>query len=140
MTGRLQEIVVEGVEGERPEDVALEWVRRLDLGDGVRVAVVASQARARPRRFVVHQGRVVSPQQHAAAVMAGDLEAVLRVEGRAMDAWEILQAARRHNSPLSTATMATINLAARQLVRAGRACRGRGHNTWMAAHPDAAVA
>jgi hypothetical protein len=140
MKGRLQEIVVEGIEGERPEDIALDWVRRLELADGVRVAVVSGQTHARPRRFVVHQGRVVSPQQHAAAVMAGDLEVVLRAEGRAMDAWEILQAARAQNSPLSTATMATISLAARQLVREGRAARGRVHNTWITKHRDAAVA
>jgi hypothetical protein len=140
MQSQLQEIVVEALEGVRPEEVALEWVRRLELADGVRVAVVGSGSQTRPRRFVVHQGRVVSPQQHAAAVVAGDLEAVLRAEGRPMDAWEILQAARRQNSALATATMATISLAARQLVREGRASRGRVHNTWATPRRDAAVA
>ncbi len=128
----LREIVVEAADGQRPDEVALEWTRRLELRDGVRVAVLWGASTTRPRRFVVYDGVVVSPQRYAAVSISGPLEELLRAEGRPLDAWEILVAARRRGSPVAAMPMATIAGAARLLAREGRLRRGSAPDSWTA--------
>lgn len=128
----LREIVVESADGQRPEEVALGWTRRLELSDGVRVAVQSSRSPARPRRFVVYAGDVVSPQRYAAITISDALEVLLHAEGRPLDAWEILVAARRRESPVAAMPMATIAGAARLLEREGRLRRGTAPDSWRA--------
>src|SRR5262249_51610039 len=123
-----------------PEHVAEIWVRQLALRDGVRIAVQSSANGARPRRYVAYQGQAISPRTYAALSVVDDVERLLRSEGRAMDAWEILQAARRRGEPLAQLPVATITQAARLLVRERRLYRGPARDTWMAPRRDEAVA
>ena len=128
----LREIVVQAADGERPEEVARHWARQLELLDGVRVAVLWGASPTRPRRFVVYGGDVVSPQRYAAVSISGPLEELLCAEGRPLDAWEILVAARRRESPVAAMPMATIASAARLLAREGRLRRGPTADSWSA--------
>jgi hypothetical protein len=133
MTGDgLREIVVQAADGEQPEAVARRWTRQLELLDGVRIAVQWGATATRPRRFVVHDGDVVSPQRYAAVSIGDALEELLRAEGRPLDAWEILVAARRRGSPVAAMPMATIAGSARLLAREGRLRRGPTPDTWVA--------
>ncbi len=129
----LREIVVQAAPGERPDEVARHWARRLELLDGVRVAVLWNATPTRPRRFVVHGGDIISPQRHAAISIGDALEELLRAEDRPLDAWEILVAARRRGSPVAAMPMATIAGSARLLAREGRLRHGPTSDTWLAA-------
>jgi len=126
----LREIVAQAAPGERPDEVARVWARRLELTDGVRVAVLWDATPTRPRRFVVYEGDVISPQRYAAISIGDALEELLRAEGRPLDAWEILVAARRRGSPVAAMPMATITGSARLLARAGRLRHGPTSDTW----------
>ncbi len=125
LESQLQEIVVDAPAGATPDHVADTWVRRLALHDGVRIAVLAPATTRRPRRYVAHRGQAISPRTYAALSVLGDVERLLRAEGRAMDAWEIV---------------AIITQAARLLVRERRLYRGPARDTWMAPRRDEAVA
>jgi hypothetical protein len=137
---QLREILVEAPPGDAHEHVAGTWVRRLALRDGVRIAVLSPAATQRPRRYVAYRGQAISPRTYAALSASDDVERVLRSEGRAMDAWEILQAARRRGEPLAQLPVATITQAARLLVRERRLYRGPARDTWIAPRQDEAVA
>jgi hypothetical protein len=137
---QLQEIAVSTPPGAAPEHVADNWVQQLALRDGVRIAVVPHSNGARPRRYVAYQGQAISPRTYAALSIVDDVERLLRGEGRAMDAWEILQVARRRGEPLEKLPVATITQAARLLVRERRLYRGPARDTWMAPRTDEAVA
>jgi len=136
----LREIVVQAEDGARPEEVARAWAQRMGLADGVRIAVIVGEATTRPRRFVIYQGRVASPQAYAAGQIMGPLEDLLRAEGRPLDAWEILLAARRRASPVASAPMATIARAARLLAREGRLRHGPTPDSWTPPRDDATAA
>lgn len=133
--GRLREIVVQAPPGENPEEVARRWAQRLELSDGVRIAIMIGADERRPRRFIALSGDVTSPQRYAAVAIGDALEALLRAEARPMDAWEILTAARRVGSPVATMPVATITRAARILARAGRVRHDRAADTWKAVGP-----
>ncbi len=131
---RLLEIVVRAAAGEQPDTVAAEWTRRLSLPDGVRVAVNLADTGARPRRFVVYNGQVTTPQRFAALSIRHDVEDVVRRAQHPTTAWDILQDARSRGlegSTIATATMATITQSARILVRAGHLKSGPIQGTWV---------
>lgn len=136
----LREIAVEAQEGQELSAVADAWVRQLCLGDGVRVAVYRAGEQSRPRRFVVHQGTVISPQRYAAIAIMDALEEVLRHEDRPLDPWEILLAARHQNSPVARASRVSVASSARLLQRSGRLRPGPRSGTWMLARRDGAAA
>lgn len=140
LESQLQEIVVDAPAGATPDHVADTWVRRLALHDGVRIAVLAPATTRRPRRYVAHRGQAISPRTYAALSVLDDVERLLRAEGRAMDAWEILQTARRRGERLAQLPVAIITQAARLLVRERRLYRGPARDTWMAPRRDEAVA
>lgn len=131
----LVEITVQAATDDRPEDTAQEWTQRLELRDGVRISVIQGDRPSRPRRFVVYDGRAVSPQHYAAVSVSDALEQLLRAEGGPMDAWEILMAARKTSSPVASLTMATITRAARLLQRERRIQAGPERGTWMVVGP-----
>lgn len=137
---KLIEIVVQAAPGENPLGVARDWARRLDLQNGTRVAVLSNGATSRPRRFVVYDGEIVSPQRYTAITIAGALEELLRAEGRPMDEWEILMVARRQLSPIAGVSITTIRGAARMLVREKRLRPGPERGTWAATQAKEAAA
>lgn len=137
---RLLEVVVSATAGQNPAEVAREWLRRLPLSDGVRITVVLGAARLRSRKFVAYDGRVISVQEYAALMIADALEELVRGESRALDAWEILQLARRRGSPIAEAPVATISRAARLLARDRRLRAGSTPGTWVAARRDESAA
>lgn len=128
----LLEVVVSATTAQNPVEVAREWLRRLSLADGVRITVALDTARSRSRKFMAYNGQVISVQEYAALLLTDPLEELLRAEGRAIDAWEILQVARRRASPLAAAPVATINRAARLLARERRLRPGSTPGTWTA--------
>jgi hypothetical protein len=142
MVERIVEITIQARAGEQPEDVAQECVERLGLGDGVRLVVLLERSAGQPRRFVVHAGRLTSPRQWTALQLTDAVETLLRQEARALDAWEILHAARARmpGTALAQATVVAIRDAARLLVSQRRARTGSLPGTWQAGRADTAVA
>jgi len=130
--GRLLEIMVQSAPGELAESAAQGWTQRLSLPDGVRVAVMPGTGHGRPRRFVVFEGRLTSPQRYAALSIADELEGLVRAANRPVTAWDLLQAARAQGSgAVGTGTMATITQAARLLARQGRLKPGPIRSAWI---------
>ncbi len=139
--GRLLEITVRSAPDELAESAAQGWTQRLSLPDGVRVAVMPGTGHGRPRRFVVFEGHVTSPQRYAALSIADELEGLVRAANRPVTAWDLLQAARAHGAnAVGTGTMATITQAARLLARQGRLKSGPIRGTWIPAGAGEAAA
>ncbi len=127
----LLEIIIRAREGESPGMIAQAWACRLHLRDGVCIAVLTHHQSLRPRRYTVRHGRVVSPQQYKAMLIAEALESVVRCAGRPLDSWGILSAAREQGSPVGMASAATIGQAARLLEHDGHLRRGPLVGTWI---------
>ncbi len=136
----LRAIVVHGQEGVTPEALARDWVHRLALADGVRVAVLTPQAPARPRRFVAHLGGVTSVRRYAAMRLVDAVEDLLHRADRPLDAWELLQAGRQVGAWPSEVVVATVKQAARLLTQEGRAQVGLVRDTWSVVRVDERVA
>jgi len=136
--GDIEEIVIAAHAGVAPITVAEECVRRLELADGVRIAVRRAGSTGRPQRFVVYEGRITTPHHYAAVTLTTAVEALLRREGRPLDAWGLLQAGRQADVFPAGVTMATITQAARLLARQGRVEAGQERGTWS--HRAVAVA
>lgn len=128
----LREIVVQEMDSDSPVAVAEEWARSLALRDGVHIVVATRTTRMRPRRFVIHGGRAISPQHYTALAHADAVEGVLRQAGRPLGTWDILQEGRRADVLPQSITMATIKRTALLLVRERRAQRGPNLETWSA--------
>ncbi len=128
--GNIEEIVIGAHAGVTPIAAAEECARRLELADGVRIAVRRAGSTGRPQRFVVYEGRITTPHHYAAVTLTGAVEALLRSESRSLDAWGLLQAGRQAGVFPVGVTMATITQAARLLARQGRAEAGRERGTW----------
>ena len=128
---QIQEIVVQTPDKGQAEAVAREWVRRLELADGVRVTVSSPAAPTRPRRFVAYDGQAMSPQQYAAIALADAVEQVLQHEQRPLDTWALLQAGRGMGLLPGDSTLATLTRTLRLLAREGRVQAGAEQGTWQ---------